>query len=137
MPQTNVVVQERSVGTTPAGKSVVKEKTEVSSPREESVAMVTRLVYFIIGALEVLLGFRFILRLLGANPASGFVSFTYSLSAIFVYPFYGIFHGGVVPGNETVGVLEPATLVAMLVYLVIAVGVIELVKIVTKTDDEE
>ena len=137
MPQTNVVVQEKSVGVTPAGKSVVREKTEVSSPREESVVMVVRLVFFVVGVVEVLLGFRFILKLLGANPGSGFVTFIYSLSEIFVLPFRGIFHGDVVPGNETRGLLEPSTLVAMLVYLVVAVGIIELVKIVTKTDEEE
>src|SRR5665648_1153901 len=34
-----------------------------------------RIVYYILGLLEVMLGFRLVFKLLGANPGSGFVSF--------------------------------------------------------------
>src|SRR5665648_1103186 len=45
-----------------------------------------RIVYYILGLLEVLLGFRLVFKLLGANPGSGFVSFIYSISEVFLVP---------------------------------------------------
>jgi hypothetical protein len=52
---------------------------------------VSNILYILFGLLEILLAFRFVLLLLGANRDSGFVSFVYALSAPFVAPFYGIF----------------------------------------------
>ena len=40
---------------------------------------VNYVIYFFFGVIEVLLLFRFIFKLTGANPISGFVSFIYSL----------------------------------------------------------
>jgi len=42
-----------------------------------------RIIYYILGIIEVLLTFRFIFKLLGANPNSGFVSLIYSISQVF------------------------------------------------------
>src|ERR1700680_102327 len=53
---------------------------------------IANITYFILAVLEVILLLRLFLRLLGANEASGFVSFLYSLSHIFVAPFNGIFN---------------------------------------------
>ncbi len=53
--------------------------------------MFAGLVYGIGGFIEALVGLRFVLRLLGANPSSGFVDWVYSWSTPFVTPFAGIF----------------------------------------------
>lgn len=90
------------------------------------------IIYFIFGILEILLGFRFVLKLLGANPASDFVSFIYAVTAPFVAPFTGIFRRGVTEGIETTSVLEPATIVAMIVYALVAWGIVKLVGIFSK-----
>lgn len=90
---------------------------------------VERLVYFFFGALEILLAFRLILKLAGASMGSTFVSLIYSLTGIFILPFEGIFRRGFTQGIETTSVLEPSTLVALIVYAVLAWGVVKLVRI--------
>lgn len=87
-----------------------------------------RTVYYVLGLIEVLLIFRLVFKLLGANPGSGFVAFIYGLSSIFLAPFMGIFRSLYTPGIETQAVLEPATLIAMLVYAIIAYGVVKLLE---------
>jgi hypothetical protein len=89
------------------------------------------LIYFLFGALDVLLGFRFVLKLLGANAGSGFVSFVYGLSSIFIMPFEGIFRRAVSDGIETASVLEPATIVAVIVYGLLAWGMVKLVRLLS------
>src|SRR6185369_15173433 len=79
-------------------------------------------IYFIFGLLDVLLAFRLVLKLTGASAASGFVRLIYTLTAIFILPFEGIFHRAVAPGIETASVFEPSTLVAMIVYILLAWG---------------
>ena len=90
-----------------------------------------RMVYFLFGILEVLLAFRLIFKLAGASLASGFVSFIYVLSGIFILPFVGIFHRGFAEGVETKAVLEPETLVALIVYAVLAWGIVKLIRILS------
>ena len=87
------------------------------------------LVYFFFGALEILLVFRFVLKLAGASPTSAFVGFIYGFSGIFVAPFAGIFHRGFTQGVETTSVFEPSTLIAILVYAVVAWGIVKLIRI--------
>lgn len=53
--------------------------------------MVAGLIYGIGGFIEALIGLRFVLKLLGANPDSGFVNFIYSWSQPFVAPFANVF----------------------------------------------
>lgn len=88
-----------------------------------------QIVYYILGILEVLFAFRLLLKLLGANPYSGFVSFIYSVTQVFLAPFISIFRSGVTRGNMTEGVLEPSTLIGMIVYAIIAWGIVKLIEI--------
>lgn len=85
--------------------------------------------YYVLGVLEVILGFRFLFRLLGANPANPFISFLYSLTSIFLAPFEGIFSAFVSPGLEAESVFELHTLVAMLVYAVLFWGIAALINL--------
>ncbi|OGM08724.1 hypothetical protein A2159_02380 [Candidatus Woesebacteria bacterium RBG_13_34_9] len=87
------------------------------------------LIYFFFGALEILLAFRLVLKLMGASIASGFVGLVYGLTGIFILPFEGIFRRGTAQGIETTSVLEPSTLVAIIVYAVLAWGIVKLVRI--------
>jgi hypothetical protein len=96
------------------------------------------LIYFFFGALEVLLAFRLVLKLMGANMASAFVGLIYGLTGIFILPFEGIFRRGFTQGIETTSVLEPSTLVALIVYAVLAWGIVKLLRVLSgeqqKTD---
>jgi hypothetical protein len=88
-----------------------------------------KIVYYLLGVLEALLAFRFIFKLLGANPGSTFVSLIYTISGAFLAPFNSIFRAAVNKGIETESVLEPTTIIAMIVYALIAYGVVKLIEI--------
>lgn len=87
------------------------------------------IIYYIFGALEIILAFRLVLKLAGASLSSAFVGLVYGLSGIFILPFEGIFRRGTAPGIETTAVLEPATLVAIAVYGVVAWGIVKFIRI--------
>jgi hypothetical protein len=91
--------------------------------------MFRRTVYWILGILEVLLAFRLIFKLLGANAGSGFVSLIYTISGVFVAPFSGIFRSAVTQGIETKSILEPTTIIAMIVYALVGYGIVKLMEI--------
>ena len=78
-----------------------------------------RVVYFIGGVIVALIGLRFIFLLLGANQGSAFVDFIYGLGGVFVAPFNGIF------GEPTFGAsyFETSSLVAIIIYALVAVGI--------------
>jgi hypothetical protein len=94
-------------------------------------------IYFVLSSLEILLAFRLVLKLTGANPGSEFVAFIYNLSRIFVWPFLGIFSQATTQGLETTAVLEPATLVAMIVYAILAWMIVRLFIIASGKPEED
>lgn len=106
-------------------KQVVREKTSTASS-EETIVTAANAIWFIVGVIEVLLGLRFIMKLLGANPNSGFVDFIYAVSGIFVAPFNGIFSTATAEGDVVSSVFDPATLVAMLMYVLLGWGLVKL-----------
>ena len=102
------------------------DRTRVTRERRVSDAdivsggeMARRIVYYIGGAIIALLALRFVLALLGAAQGNPFVDFIYGLSTVFVWPFYGIF-GEPVYGRSQ---FESSTLVAMIVYALLTVGI--------------
>jgi hypothetical protein len=82
----------------------------------------TQIVWYIVGLLEALLAFRFVLKLLAANPSAGFSSFIYKVSYPFAAPFLNVFNVTRVKGN----VFKWTTLLAMFVYWLIAWGIVKL-----------
>ncbi|TAK95875.1 YggT family protein [Patescibacteria group bacterium] len=97
-----------------------------TSPSTKPLYRGTQIVWYLLGLVEILLAFRFVLRLLGANPEAGFTSFVYGVTYIFAAPFLSVF--------QTTKVLvgsyfEWTTLLAMLVYWVIAFGIVRLLLI--------
>lgn len=82
----------------------------------------TQIVWYILGLLEILFAFRFVLKLTGANAAAGFTSFIYGLTWPFVAPFLAVFPRTTIQGS----IFEWTTLLSMLVYWIVAVGIIRL-----------
>lgn len=82
-----------------------------------------RLVYFILGLLEVILALRFVFKLLGANPANIFAILVYGVSGLLLLPFRGLFSGAAIVADVTARVIEPSTIIAMIVYALLAWGV--------------
>ncbi|HEX3046933.1 MAG TPA: YggT family protein [Bacillota bacterium] len=93
-----------------------------TSPRTKPLFRSIQIIRAITGFLEALLAFRFILKLLGANPTAGFSSFIYKVSYPFAVPFLNVFRITQVRGS----VFEWTTLLAMIVYWLIAWGIIKL-----------
>lgn len=89
------------------------------------------LIYFFFGALEILLAFRLVLKVMGASILSAFVRGIYGLSGLFILPFEGIFRKGFTEGLETTSVLEPSTMVAIVVYAIAAWGIVKLVRVLS------
>ncbi len=90
------------------------------------------IIYFILGVIDILLAFRLVLKLMGASTASGFVRAIYGVSGFFTMPFEGIFSRGFTEGIETTSVFEPSTVVALIVYAVLAWGIVQLVRILSR-----
>jgi len=82
----------------------------------------TQIVWYVLGLVEVLLAFRFVLKLLGANADAGFTSFVYMVTAPFAAPFVAVFQISRAQGS----VFEWTTILAMFVYWVVAWGVVKL-----------
>jgi hypothetical protein len=89
-----------------------------------------RVVWYVAGVLLTLLALRFVLVLLGANPASGFTNFIYTASHPFVAPFFGVFSYN----NLHYGVsrFEVFTILAMLVYALVAFGLARLLTLTNR-----
>ncbi|MBK5247454.1 MAG: YggT family protein, partial [Peptostreptococcaceae bacterium] len=68
---------------------------------------------------------------------SGFVSFIYSISEIFLVPFNAIFRSAATTGIETDALLEPSTIIAMVVYALIAWGIVKLMTIITGRSENQ
>ena len=125
-------------------KRSVTTKGSVNSPsvktetkREATTTKtVEYIAYFVLGTLETLLAFRLVLKFLGASQASGFVNFIYAITSLFIMPFEGIFRRGVTQGIETASVFEPSTFVAMIVYAIVAWGIVKLIRIFSGEEQE-
>lgn len=114
--------------TTQVGNTTEKTQDiyEPQVTRSKGPRVLARIVWYLAGILLALLGVRFILALLGANPSNPFANFIYSTSHPFVTPFVTLFGYRVQYGVARV---EPFTLVAMVVYFLIALGIAKLITI--------
>lgn len=101
---------------------------EASISDERWFLRTRNIVYYILGVIEVLLLFRLIFRSLAANTANPIVAALYSTTKALISPFVGIFNV-ILPGGTTQYVIEPATIIAMVVYALIAYGIIKLIKV--------
>ena len=136
--QTTITSESPSSTVQTTKQSVQKGAVEPTSPQQayqkkKVIYRTYQFVWYILGVVEVLLMFRVGLKMLGANAATGFVSFIYSVSDLFALPFAGIF--GVTASNGAV--LEWSTLIGMVVYIVVAYGVIQLLQLIKPTTPEE
>lgn len=93
-----------------------------NSPSTKPLYRGTQVVWYVLGLFEALFAFRFILKLLGANPAAGFTQFIYGVTYPFVAPFLSVFRITRIEGST----FEWTTVLAMLVYWLIAMAVIKL-----------
>jgi len=80
----------------------------------------------VFGLIETLLAFRFIFKLAGANPDNTLIKLLYDTTQFMVAIFASIFTPGTADGLETVSVIEPGTIIAMIVVALIALAISKL-----------
>jgi hypothetical protein len=104
-------------------------RTHVSTYRSGAYGnRVAEAIWWVVALIDTLILIRFILKLLGASTASGFVQFMYGITEGLVAPFHGIF-------NTTAAgrsVLEPESLVAIAIYTLIGWGLVSLIRLLTR-----
>ncbi len=101
--------------------------------KKKAIFRVYQLIWYVLGVIEVLLVFRIVLKMLAANASSPFVNLIYTLSHPLTLPFQGIFPTAVVEAS----VFEWSTIIAGLVYAVVAYGLVQLFQLVKPTTPRE
>jgi hypothetical protein len=94
-----------------------KNRGIATANQNSGVARIVNIVYFMFGALELLLAIRVILHLVGVNAENGFAIFIYGLSSPFVALFASLVQNPVLTATS---VLEITTIIAMLVWAIVA-----------------
>src|SRR5258707_10771984 len=82
------------------------ERSIAAANQNSAIARIVNIVYFLFGVLEVLLGIRVVLHLIGANADNGFANFIYALSGPFVALFASLLKN---PTLSTTAALEITT----------------------------
>lgn len=142
--QQNSEIQEVTTVSTPTSEQVVQRTrtvgpgVETASPQKDyqtkkAIFRTYQIIWYILGVIEVLLAFRILLKLLGANPYSGFTNFIYAFSNPLALPFAGIL--GTTATSDVV--LEWSTFIAMAVYAIVAYGMIALFQLIKPTNQGE
>lgn len=124
--ETEVVRRERRIEPEPVYEERPRVREEVYVDRAARPGwqlQAARAIYFIFGFIEAMILIRVLLRLLGANPNNGFASLVYNFTAPFLAPFRGLFYEEPSMGRQ---VLEFSSLIAILVYMLIAYGLVRL-----------
>jgi hypothetical protein len=111
--------REETVVTQQPGYATTEQTVrDVAAERRMTIFQVTRLIWTLLAVLEIMLGLRFLLKLMGANAASGFGGLVYGSTALFVAPFTGLLSFW----SSGAMVLEVTTLVAMAIYALVFWG---------------
>lgn len=86
----------------------------------------TQLIWLFFGVLEALIALRVMLKLIAANPESTFAAMVYSFTNLFLFPFAGL------TGTPAAGgmVLEVSSIIAMLVYALLAWALAKIVWVI-------
>lgn len=99
--------------------------------KKKVIFRTNQVIWYILGIIEILLAFRVALRLFGAYP-SEFTNLVYYLSAPFAIPFRGI-----LKTSSEGAFIEWSTLIAMLVYLLLAYGLVNLLQFIKPVTPQE
>ena len=88
--------------------------------KESGIVALNRVIDVLFGLVEIVLAFRLVFKMLGANPGNGFVNAIYAVTEPLTGLFEGIFDNIGLGGQDPERVFEPGTLIAMIVIAIIA-----------------
>ena len=118
--------REETVVTQQPGYATTERVTrDVAAENRMRLFQVNRIIWSLLGLLEILLVFHFVMKLIGANPASGFGAFLYGITGPFLVPFTGLLPTPTLANSS----IEATTIVAMAVYALFFWGVVYVIRI--------
>lgn len=127
--------EERVVSRAPSGAEEIEsaraEYYDAAEMRLQTIARVIQGIYLVFGVIEALIGIRILLRLLGANVENAFAQFIYGITEPLIFPFIGIFP---MPASGRY-VLESHSLLALVIYVLLAYLLVSLVRVLTRPRD--
>ena len=93
-----------------------------NSPTTKPLYRGTQIVWYLVGIIEIILTFRFLLKLFGANTGAGFTHFIYAITEPLALPFLSVFRMSRLEGS----LFEWTTILAMVVYGLIGWGIVQI-----------
>jgi len=102
------------------------KQTDTRNVKHEGSAA-KRIIEAIFSIIELVLAFRMVFKLFGANPGNGFVNGVYAVTQPIVGIFANIFSGAATEGDKTMAIFEPGTLIAIIVIALIALIILKLI----------
>lgn len=113
--------------------TVVTDHTPEPVGEKKALFRANQIVWYVFNLIAILLALRILLRALGANPFAGFSSLIYSITAPLLIPFNGLFPASAAGGN----VVEWSSVLAILVYLLLALGINYLLDLMYPISDRD
>ncbi len=103
------------------------QTTEHEQGRGQRIATfkATQLIWLLLGLLEAVLALRVVFKLIGVNAANPFAALLYNVTNLFVAPFASLASAPAAGGM----VLEISTILAMIIYLLVAWGIERIVNV--------
>ena len=116
---------EKVVTQQPGYASTEQVTRDAAAEQRMGTSRVTQIIWIILGIVEILLGLRFVLKLIAANSEAGFAVFIYGITKLFIAPFE------LLVGTPTAGdsVLEVTTLIAMGVYALLVWVIVRIIQV--------
>ncbi|MCB9813166.1 MAG: YggT family protein [Pseudomonadales bacterium] len=97
-----------------------EEQPQKVFEKKKTIIRANQIIWYIVGLVEVLLVFRFVMKILGASQSSSFTNIIYSITTPLTQPFTGIL-GVYTFGNS---IFDWSTVIAGIVYLCVAWGLV-------------
>lgn len=136
--EVTTVSESAPVEVTKTTQTVTPPPVNTGSPQKtyetkKTIFRAYQIIWYILGVIEILLVFRVVLKMLGADITSSFVSLLYTVTDPLALPFSGIFGISYAQG----AVLEWSTFVAMVVYALIGYALVQLMQLIKPTNPQE
>jgi uncharacterized protein YggT (Ycf19 family) len=113
--------------------TVVTDHTPEPVGEKKVLFRANQIVWYVFNLIAILLALRILLKALGANPFAGFSSLIYSITAPLLIPFNGLFPASAAGRN----VVEWSSVLAIVVYLLIALGINYLLDLMYPISDRD
>lgn len=94
-----------------------------ATERYANISRVNQVLWLLFGVILSLIAVRFVLKLIGANPAAVFAQIIYGVTEVFLWPFSGITPDPAVGAFQ----FEISSIIAMIVYALVAWGLTRLI----------